>query len=68
MSNLTEPFFPIATNPESNTEVSVLTAFFAFLGELAASAAICSVHFLAVFSAFSVLGFGIHVLSLAGVA
>ena len=68
MRTFTEPHFPVAPNPESKSDVALRAAFLAFLGELAVTAAICYVLFLAVFGAFSALGIGIHVLSLVGAA
>ena len=66
MRNLARPFFPVALDPDIKRDGALLAPLFAFLGELAVVAAICCALFLAVFGAFSALGFGIHVLSLVG--
>ena len=63
MRTLPKSFFPVALNPDIKRDVALLAPLLAFLGELAVTAAICYALFLAVFGAFSALGFGIHVLS-----
>lgn len=68
MGTLTEPFIPVAPNLESKRDVGLVAPLLALLGELAVAAAICYLLLLVVFSAFSALGLGIHVLSLIGPA